>query len=359
MSALDIRKEHFDAQAAIHFRFEGQQDALEALSGYGNPELIANLAKLGIATSVIMGGGSYNIEDSWVKTRGVYLRNNGAIEIAQPQETVLGSGGIEAVRARVATPDKLDEMISVLNGSRLRAFGASKWRQYEAVGEFMPMTKLIRDGESPNIDIVDDMPGDKVVVKADTSQLSRYLEVCNKNEWTDSYHNVLDALVRDGKEKRDIVVQEYAPGVRWNDLVGLSDRDNSLMQQRENQELRMYCFVDSSENSNVRDGLYASARTLGKSGEDDWAFIDQDSVPDVAWDIGKSVSKKALDAAGVSVGYFAVDMFRDPKGRILVREINTRDPMMAEMDENRDEARKQRELLANLIYRATKQGDKR
>jgi hypothetical protein len=347
----------FDRKMAIHYRTANVDEIKERVQEYGNPYLVAKLAELGVGATVVAGKDSYNDDCSAVRARGLQMLSDGRLTVdALEQETQLGGGGMEVIRARVLTPAQVENYTTVLNGAKLRKFGASKWKQYKVARQYMPRTIIVRASEEATGEIVDGLRGDKVVLKGDSSRASRDLAIANKADWLARFAKIRHDLDIKNAKNKDIVVQEYAPGVQWQGLRGRAANDRELLAKFPNQELRVYCFVDDTPYVDLSRRHYATARVFDESFEtgDEWAYVDQDSVPPEAWRIAEEVSKEVLERTNTRAGYFAIDLFKNADDRIMIREINTRDPMLVGMGENAEVAKAQRRRMAELISRVAR-----
>jgi len=352
----DIIKNHFDGQAAIQTEY-GEDEfgkAQEVLNKYRNPELIKALGNYGIAASFILSNNSYHFSDQSATTYTIAAGKSGLI-LSAKREQPLGVGGIETVRSRIRTPAELEDYIPVFNGEKLLSFGRSKWKQYETLSSYMPMTKLVSAEQHPEQAFVDDIPGDRIVVKADSGSASRYLSICDKSDWLDGLSQIRSDLAAAERPNRDIIVQEFARGEHWDAFRGLTDTDRTHIKNSDSQELRMYCFVDNVTDGGLsHDNYYGLVRAFNPAGGDEYAYIDQDSIPPDAFDATIDASTKILASAGVEAGFFAIDLFRDQHRRTFIREVNTRWPTLTSDQDNAEVARLQMDKIAELMARTIK-----
>lgn len=337
----------FDSFAGIHFR----NLETATINGYGNPRLRSELAARGVGTFIIPGVKSYNFEDNSLTVHP--LASDDLLTLKTPIELPLNEG-VDVIRARVATPRHLEEVLPVLNGNRLREIGGSKWRQYEIAGDLMPKTVAIEADTRPLTAAFDALEGEQLVVKADMSQDMQFFRLAARDEVIPTILGMRREF--DEKEKttgrpranKRILVQEFAQGVKWPELTATDDASADLMHRAENTELRIYCYVDTARTIPVQERYFATGRSF-HDGTDDWFSVEQASVPKQAWAIADTVSDRMLEAAGVPGGYFAIDLFRTNDDRYMIREINTRDPMMVSEAHGRADAHRQRQLLAGVM----------
>lgn len=326
----------------------------------GNDLLRRELGKIGVGTLIIPGGESaYDKTDQGILlARPTYGIDN-ITDLGRTQEYQIGKGGIEVVRTRVAVPRNLESQINVLNGPKLWEFD-DKWKQYELIKDFMPNTVKLESNENIYNAQIDNLIGDKLVVKAASSMGSKHITITERDGVFDSIQNMRSIFVQEQiksgatRNNSDILIQEYVPGLKWPELVGVNESSKSALVSANDTELRIYCSVDREKNITAQQRYYATARVFYDGLKDDWASIDQDSVPEEAWHIADVVSDRFLSKAGVDGGYFAVDLIKselpDGKGqRLFVREVNFAKPVMVAEKYNKDDSTMQRRLLANLI----------
>ncbi len=155
-----------------------------------------------------------------------------------------------------------------------------------------------------------------------------------------------------------IDVQEYVFGEKWDELVGINDKYKQLLKSEngEEQELRIGCYRDKEGKIGLNQRYYAIGRVKDKDDRnvDNWAEIDQESVPEKAWKIAKGVSDKLMEITNSEAAYLVVDVIKgiSPETgeiRYFVREINTDNPLMANPNEDYRDAIMQRHLLANAM----------
>lgn len=365
-----VKDKDFDAYAGIHYKDLGKSDP----NSYGGPLVVQELGNLGIGALLIPNKKAYDFEQGLVvahlarATKGSGPDEYFELTSEPVEEFEIGSNtGLEVVRARVLIPEALESRIPVLNGPNLRRIGASKWSQYEIAHEFMPRTQIIRSGEPFDKSMVETIVGGKIVVKADMSQGSDYIDIVDRNQVGSAVFAIRQKFEQEAKRtgkarpNEDILLQEYHPGIGWDKLVGLDEASNLALSSNNEVELRVFCFADTARNIPSSLRYHAVARVTDTNGVDEWAYVDQASVPSNAWEIADEISDRMLSAAKVTGGFFAVDLFKtgvvDGEG-IMVREINTRDPMMVDPSENYQESLIQRRLLANLMAELAKNGKK-
>ncbi|HUC96579.1 MAG TPA: hypothetical protein VMR16_02845, partial [Candidatus Saccharimonadales bacterium] len=155
------------------------------------------------------------------------------------------------------------------------------------------------------------------------------------------------------RSNKRILIQEFVPGRPWTELRGTDEDGRQMLKSATATELRIYCYVDREKRIQFDQRYYATARAFEK-GNDEWVSIDQTSVPNEAWEIADEVSDRLLAKANTPGGYFAIDLIKgktpdDSDERLFVREINTRDAMMAEETDNYQDYIKERQLLANAM----------
>ncbi len=343
-----------ETQTALHFRNLSESDP----SAYGNNFVQQRLGELGIGLVLVPNIDAYHTDNGTVDVHTITGSSNNQYS-STTIELPLGDGGVNVIRARVNTPQEVEDTpgVDVLNGPRLREVGASKWRQYKLAREFMPPTIL---GDTAHMADMNKLQGSTFVVKADMSQLSRDCKIVSRAEVGTTVAAMRTELqARPNRANHDVLVQTFAPGYKWQGLVGRTEYAEGLLQRSHSQELRAYCFVtDQDANLPLQAKYYATGRAF-RDKEDKWAEIDQNSVPQRVWDIADTVSQRLLKEAGVHGGYFAIDFIQTVlpghnEPDLLIREINTRDPMMVTDEEGAEDARIQRHMLAELLARLSK-----
>lgn len=332
----------FESLAAIHFRDLTKSDP----NGYGNGILRQTLAEKGVGLALISGKDSYDLENKKVLASVVIGDDNN--KRSTVKEIDLGPDGVSVVRARVATSDALEQEVEMINGMRLRRLGASKFRQYEIAPDMTPKTIKWHG----NIDEIDQLSGDVVVVKADMSQGGKHVAITPKSQVHEIVSQMAESLrSKSVRSNNDIIVQEFARGHQWP-FRARTGYAKEMLRLAESQELRVYCYAQTDGQSRY----YATGRSL-QSDADKWAEIAQESVPDKVWEMTSEVSRRVTDSASVKSGFFAIDFIRGEDDEILIREINTRDPMMVSSVEGEADMRIQRKLLGTLLAeRALKAG---
>lgn len=352
---------NFDSFAGIHFKNLAESGP----DNNGNPWLVHELGKRGVGSILIPNSKSYNFEDNTVLAHFATPKGNDELFVEKISETPMDTGGLEIVRARNLTPARLSEIMPVINGPELRSLGASKWKQYELAKEFMPKTVLVTPNEELKESLVDSFPGDKLVIKADMSMASKFMKMTTKNEALAAIAGMREEFAA-AEEKRgksrsndNIIIQEFVPGLLWADLEGVDSKSKDLLSGASDTELRIFCYVDRAKRIAPMHRYYATARVFDDNHDDDWASINQDSVPSQAWQMADIISDRFLAKANVPAGYLAVDLFlgdaKDGLGpHIFVREINTRDPLMVGKEDNQHDAFIQRQLLANAMATVAK-----
>lgn len=348
-----------DAHAGLYFRDAEASN----VNGYGNALLRHELARRGVGTYILSGAESFDFEANSARVFPT-VSKRGSIEMSLGDAQLVPlTGGLDVVRARVLTPRSLDERLPVLNGSRLRALGASKWEQYGIASDVMPRTVLLDRVDQVTDATLEPLEGDTLVVKADLSQAGQHIKVVPRSEVPLAVLGIreefsLQELRGKARSNHRILIQEYAPGRAMQGLIATNQEAAETLARAASTELRVYCFVDGAGKVAKDERYYATARAFapiepGSRPTDDWVPIDQASVPDAAWRVADAVSDRVLKKTGVHGGFFAIDLIevagKDGTSRMMVREINTRDPMMLVESQDQTDARVQRERLANVM----------
>lgn len=351
-------KKDTDYTAAIHFRNLELSDP----NSYGNGLIKHGLAEQGVGLVLIPNKNAYNFEEGTVSV--LNTGDGDEVVVGSPLQLQLGDE-LQAIRARLLTPKELKEKVAVFNGPDLRNIGASKFEQYLLAEDFMPRSVLVLEDKQPNFEMFEAIPGQTFAIKGDFSQASQHLKFVDRSEALNAIFAMRQEFaaqeINKGKKvvNKSIIVQEFLKGEHWPTLQGIDDDNQNLLDGSDNTELRMYCFVDAAGKIPEELRFFGVARDFRKDG-DDWVYVKQDSIPRQAYDIVDKVSTKLLGAADFRAGYMAVDLFYGPVSAqsgdsIYIREINTRDPMMVDVDENLEIAGIQRAMFANLMAVAARE----
>jgi hypothetical protein len=351
---------NFDKLVGLHIIARG----METPNAHGNDVLRQQLGRLGIDLAIIGGNeGAYAEVD-----QGIILAHptfgGDRMQLGPKREYQLGVGGIEVERTKILTSSNLEAQIPVLNGPRLWTLD-KKWEQYQLTSDFSPKTLMVRADESPSESLFYGLQGDLLVVKADLSKGSRHVKICARGEVISAIAGMRSEFAKEeaenGKPRKsnDIIVQEYISGQSWPELKAVNDMSDRILKNTKNTELRVYCFVDRDKNIPFPDRYYATARVFDEENDDDWASIDQESVPSSAWQAADVISDRLLAKADVPGGFFAIDLIKGDANdgldeRIFVREVNLSNPVMVNEKYNKNDSIIQRKLLANLMMTLAK-----
>lgn len=238
MTQLDLSSD-FETHTALHFRNLAESDP----ASYGTTIVRQRLGELGVGLMLIPNQAAYDLSGGTVAAHPLWHPDLSRYT-RQTIEVPLGSTqGIQVIRARVQTPTELEAIhgLDVLNGPKLREIGASKWRQYQLAGEYMPQT-IVADETLPQE--LAAITGQRLVVKADRSQLSRDCHIIAREEVTQTVTALREELqARPNRKSSDIIVQAFAPGEKWSELRGRTEYAQNLLDVAESEEVRVYCFV--------------------------------------------------------------------------------------------------------------------
>lgn len=356
------KNKKFKGFANTHFR-----DLEETESSYSlNSSIVHALGRFGVGTLLIPSGEAYDFENRTVMAHFAIPKYDDELLVEKLGESSIGDAdNLEVVRAGTQTPATTWEIMPAINVPELRLLGASKWKQYMLAREFMPKTILVEAGQELEESLLENFLGEKLVIKADKSRASNYLKIVPKQEALAAIASMRDRFVavekKQGKKRLNdnIIIQEYIPGLLWKGLKGADYKSNYLLTTASDTELRMYCFVDKDKKIDPMHRYYGTARVFDNDRNDEWASIEQDSIPPLAWRIVDIVSDRFLKKADAPVGYLAIDLFLgkapgDLKPHIFVREVNTRCPSMVDWTDNRHDAFVERRLLANAMIMVAK-----
>lgn len=355
-----------DNAVGIYFS-SGDLDEIAARANrYGNPDVIRTLQERGVAVYLVgkgavdLAGGSISGYPAEPVVDDAILRVKPA---PQPTELdIAGGTDLQVLRSRLHLPGMLEQDIDIVNGAALRRFGGSKWQQYLAMPEYFPHTMLL--GELPLSEQLATLSGDRVVVKRSASQGGNDVRIVTNTEVAvRGAVAELRSKIATLRQKNplstideDILLQEYVAGQLPPDIRGSDAHNTASIQNTSNLEVRMYCFQGPMFSE-----VYSVARVFRPLDEgvtnDRWAYISQDGLGDTLPQLARDVAARTLEYVDRSTGYIVPDFFwgqraNDPEPRWLLREINTRDPIMVGSEQHQPTALALRRHMASLLHAA-------
>jgi|GEM_PF-3706905 hypothetical protein len=245
---------------------------------------------------------------------------------------------VAMIKTRASLPTELDDLVRLVNNSRLRTLSSDKIRQYELLKDFMPETVVVECGGTTEFVRDDEL----VVVKANNSFGKKLVKIRNGAELDAMLEEVQCLLKEGGRADERIVVQKYMQGDAWQGLKSSDDYSNERLKSEVGRELRVYVFAASGDLD-----MFAVAR-LVEGDQEQWIYLDQTSIAEGVWDVSREAAERILKDTGSDIGYFVVDVINDC-GNIMIREVNTRDPLLVSMEENHLVAKTLREKMAKMI----------
>lgn len=241
---------------------------------------------------------------------------------------------VEIIRTRATLPIGVNEIAHTINTQRLRKISSDKWAQYALLSDWMPKT-VIYDGQN-----IGEVAGEKIVVKANDSFGKKMVKIDKRARALEMIGEISTCITNSRQSDESIILQEYIRGDSWPELIGRDSIDDERLHETPGREVRVYVFAyrDAVE-------MYAVGRLVdGDRGE--WIILDQESVPEEAWEVTRAASRLILAEADEKWGYIAVDLIKNGE-KILIREVNTRDPQLVIEDEDFATA----ELLGDMMAR--------
>jgi len=328
----------------------------------GNDLFTENLAdKFGIETVIVPGSaGAYDKVDQDIILAHPIIDARGS-KLGKLQEFALGKSGVAAERTKVILSSGLEEKIPLINGPKLWEMD-TKWHQYELAHEYMPRTVKIAASDPFDPEITNTLQGKYLFVKPDSSGGgSQNVNKVARSEVATTIFNIRSkfaaAEIANGKviKNKDIIIQEDVSGMSLaDDLVAIDEDSERKLANSKNTELRIYCYVVNGVELPADERHYATARLFEGIEKDDWAYVDQDSVPQEAWAIADEVADRIIKKTNAPGGFFAVDLIKGDAGdgrgpRMMVREINVAKPVLVSQEYNQRDAVAQNWRLANVV----------
>lgn len=308
-------------------------------NGSGNRHLVQQLADAGY-WAVYVAKGDYSLDDESEPTVTAHIvgpaPDGDGLAIAQEGVT-LGLGvephRVQAVRTRVNAPKELDEIVPVVNGRALRELGGDKWRQYQILHDHMPPSMLLGEDDSDNLAKLAVIPTRQVVVKGVRSQDGQWLKIVDREEALEVALAMQVEMAGKRSGNNGVILQAYQPGVAFDTLQGFSETEAAILREVQpdtQTELRMYCFVSRSRLGPVMEAHAVYRLNAGQRNER-FVAIDQASMPAAAFNMAAASIEAIMQVVDFAGGLIAIDLFRSSDGTLGIREINTQDPVLAEM----------------------------
>ena len=346
----------------LHFRGYPEVDA----NIYDNALLVKALGGIGVSTVLIPGMNAYDFSKQTVKAYPLQMaKGRPSIEVsADLQDYPLGSEGVGAVRARVGIGEEVEELAAIVNDTKTRELGIDKWAQYQLAGDFMPTTRRLEPTDNLSSELLESMPGDKIVIKKSGGGEGNWVAISDKSlpeaerAVREMRQRIAEKLKENPNFRQDLIIQEFVPGER---IDGLSPIENDLDATESNlynvtgkngHELRFYCFLQGSKTKSH--DYFANLRAFDHDNEGQWIFINQNSLPEGAILLAQQISDRFLEQTKSKGALVAIDLFHgqrsiDAEPRWLVREINAKDPIMARSTRSFNAAYRQRTKLGQLL----------
>jgi hypothetical protein len=348
----------------LHFRRYPEVDA----NIYDNALLVRALGELGVSSVLIPGHDAYDLIDKTLRAYPMQLSKAAGLPSIQVgpnlQEYLIGPEGVGAIRARVDIGGEIERLASVVNDTKTRELGIDKWAQYQLAEDFMPVTRKLDPRDNITSELLDSIPGDRVVIKKSGGGEGRWIAIADKtlpaaeNAVAEMRRRIAEKLVENPDFYQDLIIQEFVAGEFINGLRPISDEMNATESNvyntlgKHGHEIRFYGFL-RGENGIGHD-YFANLRAFDTDSEGQWIFIHESSLPEGAVLLAQQISDRFIRHTGSRGALVAIDVFRgqrasDDEPRWLVREINAKDPIMAKSTRSFKAAYAQRAKLAQLL----------
>lgn len=296
----------------------------------GNPQTVAYLAEQGVGSFFVPKTNCKELDGVLPYAVGRFASSDTQTVHMSPINTELHMGergGITAIRSRIASVARLQDVVPVVNGQRVRSIGKDKWRQYQLFGQYMAPTVCTQPGQEVN-DAYADFNGGEVYVKGTRGKASETVVRASKETAAATIAAMRTKRAMKGLADMAWLVQEVDVGQPWPEVRGTTEADQSIIDTASpdgNIELRLYYFATKQ---NLRPHpLYRI--NAGQEG-DDWASIDIETVPAKAYALGDTIVRSVLDIAGCEGALVVVDEYMTADGDIRIRELNSCDPDLEE-----------------------------
>lgn len=354
----------------LHFRRYPEVDA----NIYDNALLVKALGNIGVSSVLIPNIDAYDVPNQIVRAYPLQLDSHGprpSIEVIKSlQEYPLGAEGINVIRARSGIGEEVEALAAVVNDTQTRELGIDKWGQYLLAGDFMPATRKLEPGEAISSELLDSIPGDKLVIKKSGGGEGHWVTICDKTlakaqaAIQEMRNRIADKLAEKPNVRQDLIIQEFVPGEIIDGVRPVNDVELRLYDKlgANGQEMRFYSYLQ--KNQNKEHDYFANLRAFDDDNEGKWIFINQNQLPEGAVLLAQQISDRFIKQVGSKGALVAIDLFRgqrsvDDAPRWLVREINAKDPIMAKANRSFMAASTQRaklgQLLADLAQKDTKE----
>lgn len=317
---------------------------------WGRDMLIKMVQERGVEAFITRGRGYYD-QQGEVRLLRPHLDGTASIPRVEQlgHHSLTGIGVIHNIAAHL----DIGEEPPQLNAGSVRSLARDKFETASLLEKagLHDGSVAVSPGEL-DVDLYDVFMGESVFIKPRFGSRSEgVLGVVQKQK--------LDiAKILNGKD-RDYVVENVVDySHRWPASIRAVDEENQAILDRANQEgankeLRAYSFGDDQ---------FLFVGRAARAGEtdfaaDDWVFLDQDSIPDEARTVARSVYQQFATATGINEMHLGIDMAYAPtqssNGELTwsAREVNAGEPQLAKYSENPQAADEQRRHLAAQIAR--------
>jgi len=321
-----------------------------SLVGRDNPELIGAIRARGVDVHVVTNQASLDIAAGTVQTVRPEFGPNG-LTIAAIGERALRSYGALRNEFPVFDP-ALDAQVATINPTALRLLGRDK----NAVGQniLLPLG-LYRQSylhASGALQLSDIHFAPELVAKPNTGFGSRGIGKGTPEELVDAFDesNTEPYLL---EERLSFTPHLPVRGRDKKEQARLDDANERGL----NKEIRMYSFGDGNWHSVAR----IAYRHDLKMSDDEWVFLDEDSVPTVLHDIASRVKSRIDHSTNTTDTLLTVDLVYvasqlNPNPHWEVMEINA-DHYIIRPDVDKATGKRFRSLLADHIVRRALQND--
>lgn len=279
---------------------------------------------------------AYNLEDGWVKAAELNIDESDKFYMGQPKELELGRIGV--VHARCAKLGDLQDILPVVNRANVRKLGSDKLFAYNLLKDG---TDLIPTYEFSD-NLADRISSERVIQKPLDGTFARGVQLVSKEDIVFQERSIFQPYV----DSRIPFPSTIKP-IDHNE----ADRFNSLNTNRP-KEVRIYGFL-SGDNIEMFPVARAGAEGADFLSEDNWFFIDPDTLDPEIYDSSSNTFKEIAQKTG-SVGiYGCIDKvygsYDQEKPRWHTLELNLRTPYMIGSEHHSGVSKELRKLFARQI----------
>ena len=319
----------------------------KGLLSWSRPYLIEQVRKSGVDVVVTRGLGSLDAEGGLAKSVSRPEYAGSQVKLHQLGDVALCS--LDVMRTIVKSVD-VDHLVPVLNPTALRTHARNKNQAaadlLRPAGAYDRQFTLVNP-EVMSLEQLDSLPGTQFVAKPNVGRMSNKVKVGDRQAIAEYVATQEDPFLVE--EKLDFTAP--FPGIK-----GLDEAQQARLDEANrdgvNKELRMYYFGNDTWDSVVR---------VAKPGEtdfqnDNWLYIDQDSIPDEVYLKSAAVIEEVrkrigTDEVNVALDYVFASSASEPEPHWEVMELNVAEPQLIQEHEHMAISRRQHTKLATQIAR--------